>query len=50
MAARIIGIFILGGAIGGGVYFYTLPDCKKGGHDDAAAVVTSGTAVVTSRT
>lgn len=51
MAMRVVGLFLVGGGLAAGVYFLTLPDCKKTGHgDDAAAVSTAAPAVVSSRT
>ncbi len=47
--ARIVLILVFGGALAGGVYYFTLPDCKKNGSGDNAAV-SSNAAVVTSRT
>ncbi len=45
---RIVVLLLVGAGIAAGVYFVTLPDCKRGGGEHDAALVTSGAAPVAS--
>lgn len=46
---RLVLLLALGAGVAGGVYYLTLPDCKRSGGAADTAGVTSGAAVISSK-